>query len=405
MNIVGINISHHSSSCLIKNGKIVYFSEEERFSRKKSHSINYHDLKFYGIESLRKHVTTIDHLVFATYGREGSVRGAPEYAFRDIDLIDNNPEELYRKYLDYSHKGIEYVVNDRVIIYSILKQLRESGIKVKNVVFNPEEHHIHHAYNSLLFSRFNEAAILVMDGGGSFNFDEYYDLSDFLETESVFREKESIYSYSNKQVQKVFSHSSPSFVVPRDKEISIRRGKRYFSHTLSAGDLFNAVRRIMGFGINNEGKVMGLSSHYQDEFPEDLKESWFYNHNDEIVSKPDLLEKLHSLPYDFKVSETNLFYPSMLARKLQIESERLATHLICKASELTGTTNVILSGGYFMNCVNNFKYVQNTKHISIEVDPIPYDAGASLGAANQLHMKLTGSSIEKPDNLFLSNKY
>ena len=69
MNIVGINISHHSSSCLVRDGKLVYLLEEERISRQKMHEISYCNLRFYGLEHLKKHVRGIDHLAFSSYGR------------------------------------------------------------------------------------------------------------------------------------------------------------------------------------------------------------------------------------------------------------------------------------------------------------------------------------------------
>ena len=42
---------------------------------------------------------------------------------------------------------------------------------------------------------------------------------------------------------------------------------------------------------------------------------------------------------------------------------------------------VVLSGGYFLNCSNNFKYVEKYPNLNFFVDPIPNDAGTAIGAA------------------------
>jgi len=43
--------------------------------------------------------------------------------------------------------------------------------------------------------------------------------------------------------------------------------------------------------------------------------------------------------------------------------------------------NIILSGGYHMNCANNFKLVKHFPECNFFVDPIANDAGTAVGAA------------------------
>ena len=45
------------------------------------------------------------------------------------------------------------------------------------------------------------------------------------------------------------------------------------------------------------------------------------------------------------------------------------------------TRNIILSGGYALNCINNYKYTQYFKNVNFFIDPCPHDGGTSLGAA------------------------
>jgi carbamoyltransferase len=53
----------------------------------------------------------------------------------------------------------------------------------------------------------------------------------------------------------------------------------------------------------------------------------------------------------------------------------------CELVEKTNSKNIILSGGYFLNCLNNFKLVKKYSDINFFVDPIPHDAGTALGVA------------------------
>ena len=187
----------------------------------------------------------------------------------------------------------------------------------------------------------------------------------------------------------------------------LTREGRLFSQTLSAGDIFNIITsdEFLNLGSGHDsGKTMGLSSYYQDEFPEEFQDEWYYELEGEMVSDPELVNKLTSLKfkYDFEVRDDNMYYPSMLAKKLQLETERLTIFLIEKVLEMTPTKNVVLSGGYFMNCVNNFKYRKHfSNDIKFFIDPIPYDAGTCFGCAAQVWMEHTGRKVDVPGDVYL----
>jgi carbamoyltransferase len=51
-----------------------------------------------------------------------------------------------------------------------------------------------------------------------------------------------------------------------------------------------------------------------------------------------------------------------------------------KAYELKKIKNFVLSGGYFLNCSNNFKYIKKYPEFNFFVDPIPHDGGTAIGA-------------------------
>ena len=58
--------------------------------------------------------------------------------------------------------------------------------------------------------------------------------------------------------------------------------------------------------------------------------------------------------------------------------------LIQKAHELTGEKNIVISGGYGLNCVSNYQYLKHFPNLNIYVEPISHDGGTSIGAAKKI---------------------
>ena len=68
-----------------------------------------------------------------------------------------------------------------------------------------------------------------------------------------------------------------------------------------------------------------------------------------------------------------------IAHKAQEETLQERIELIEKALTYSDCKNIILSGGYHLNCSNNFKLVKHFPKLNIFVDPIPYDGGTAVG--------------------------
>ena len=59
---------------------------------------------------------------------------------------------------------------------------------------------------------------------------------------------------------------------------------------------------------------------------------------------------------------------------------------------MSGKNKVVISGGYGLNCVANYEYLDlnlKDENIEIYVEPISNDAGTALGAAMLMHRRLT----------------
>lgn len=430
MYILGINISHHASSCLIKDGEILYFVEESKIIRDKQFEYHKHvfsdpndcqsikyDSFYPSIDILKKYTDTVDYVIFTSYGQENW---------------------------------------DESIIKFIGKKLDESGIKYTTKIFYHENHHVYHAANAFYFSGFDDAVALVMDGGGSY--DKKY-FKENLEKEFVFpfRESESIYKCDyDKGFTPLFKHyslfdkdyqdSEGVFTVTKESPY-----KEFFSHSISCGDYFSLLAGMFGTGYDTSGKIMGLASYGSEDYAKNplLKDDFFYEIDGEWVTSPFPSECLRETIYDLGLDINSFnaefkdfdfqslfkdfysdFYSNKTARflvqtknnehifdkyekfmkyaniakKCQVETERQTIRLIQRALDLSGSKNVVLSGGYFLNCVNNFNYLKHFPDVNFFVDPIAYDAGTAIGAAKWFYYGLTGDKTKKPlETLYLGS--
>ena len=111
-------------------------------------------------------------------------------------------------------------------------------------------------------------------------------------------------------------------------------------------------------------------------------------HNIKIIKKK-LQYPYNSKEWKHRVDE---------AHDLQQETQNYILSLIKKYTDETGVKNVVVSGGYGLNCVANYYYLKNLKNINLYVDPICFDAGIAIGAA---YYHTTDKSKIKP----LQNAY
>jgi carbamoyltransferase len=394
MYILGINISHHASSCLInETGEVLYYIEEERISRIKNTYYDIMDIegeyKFYAIDLIKKYTDSIDYVVFTSFDRTSPVN----------DFVNN---------LDYT------------VIESITKQLLNSGIRILNEpIYKRGMHHYYHACNAFYGSNFDTSICIVLDGGGSMS---PYQNNLTKKYNHPFREVESIYECSyDRGIIPLYKHYS--YLDRGSEEYENRESdlfyinesngyKEVFSDSLSCGDLFNLLCDVLKFEGSEAGKVMGLSSYgkflddkewfiqregewiTRDNFVDFLYENYQLN-DDEIVN---LLEnnKNPFVDYNPKIEKESHETLVNLAYKLQEQTLNHTLRIIEKAYSLSNFNNIVISGGYALNCVNNYKYLPHIKG-NFYVDPISHDGGTSMGAAKDLLINNI-SNIKSPLN-------
>lgn len=137
MNILGFNPGHHSSVCLLQDGELKYFIQEERLTRKKYDSI-------------------------------------PFKSF--INILENYKID----YVTFSTPSVEYPTSSEELTPYWYILASKYNPNVKFISYN-SNHHICHGTHSFLNSGFNRAIGIVIDGMGSFH-QEY----EYRETESIF---------------------------------------------------------------------------------------------------------------------------------------------------------------------------------------------------------------------------
>jgi len=343
MKIMGVNLSHDGSVCVIEDGKIIFYQEEERVTH-------------------QKHTTGVLH----------SFAKGIELEPNHVIFVGAFPYDL----------NAEMLLN--TLLFACGKQKHFESPRMPKAHWM-KDHHLAHATVAFNNSKFDEAAVLVIDGAGQAFYDE----------ETLYRESETMYIARQTNIIATHKNLIKQFDKDQYEEYQEELGHMpYFSkcsqdlsdigcnytvydRNMSLGKLFSAVGIKIFGSYHNAGKVMGLSAYGSDN-PEHPRAF------DEEGANPAIL--------DSDLSNEDLAY------RTQTDSFEFTARLIRKALSFWGNTNICLSGGYFLNCVNNYKYLKEFPDINFYVEPNSSDSGTSIGAAQYLYTKLTEKSV-KPINL------
>jgi carbamoyltransferase len=340
--VLGISCHYHDAAVtLLKNGKVVFAADEERFSRKK------HDAGFPALaiqECLKWEnisIEQIDHIAFY------------EKPFLKF-------ERLLRQHLDHFprtfktfQRAIPSWLSEKIRIRHVIRK----RLKYKGDVFFVE-HHQSHAASAFLPSPFQEAAILTVDGVGEW--------------------------------------TTTAIGIGRANSINLLKEIR-FPHSI--GLLYSTLTAYLGFSVNNsEYKVMGLSPY---GLMDRLKNPWYPKLRRVIDLKPD---GSYNLNMEYFIYEHSDRMPSPLlcellggsirkesdplekrhediAAALQMVTEDAVLAMLRYANQLTGCENIVLSGGVALNSVCNGKILSETGFKKIWIQPNAGDGGNSMGAA------------------------
>ena len=381
MKILGISAFYHdSAACLVQDGKIVAAVQEERFTRKK------HDPGF-----------PIHAITYCLEEAGLSIDELDAIAFYDKPFLKF--ERLLETYLSFAPKGVRSFITAMPVwlkekmflkkqIYDGLKEIEEYD-KAKVALLFPE-HHLSHAGSAFYPSKFEEAAILTIDGVGEW--------------------------------------ATASICHGRGKDITILRELK-FPHSL--GLLYSAFTYFLGFKVNSgEYKLMGLAPYgnpgselvskyiqkiktelvdIRDDGSIWLNQSYFDYATGLRMVKEKKWEELFGFSRRKEEAELEQ-HEADLALAIQMVTEEIVLKMASHAKELIGANAICMAGGVALNCVANGKLQNEGIFEEIYIQPAAGDAGGAVGAALATHYIYFGEERvpEKPDAMqgaFLGPEY
>lgn len=371
--IAAITRGHNGGVCLLKDGEIVFAVEEERLSRHK-----YDGGPFASMVKILEYTDKLDYLVIAHTQPLAETAGRVDFTGDDVytgmarklGLIDNSPSvDIYNhsQVIDLSHM-----------------------------------HHKLHAACAFYRSGFDKATAVIVDGAGTFvNINLDLGPTIVYELETIFT---CDYPAKFNTVYKHLGGSGPhrSYYIPNmDSSRFDEEGSHecIIDDTAGIVKAYEAVTAYCGFQNIEAGKTMGLSPYGKpnDKIPPiytDAGGMWRTSDrnliiptypNGALVNEGRFEELL--TPEDIDITQYKKF-PDLqnrrdLAYAVQKESQQEVLRLILQAVDKTGIKNVVLSGGYGLNCVANYWYLDELEkqNINFYVEPVSSDAGTAIGAA------------------------
>lgn len=396
--IAGITRGHNAGVCLLKDGEIVFSSEEERFSRHK-----YDGGPFAAMAKIKEYTDKIDYLVVAhTQSLQGT---AARVDFTGDDVYTGLARKL--GLIDQSSK-VDIYNHPQVVDFS-------------------QQHHKLHAALAFYRSGFDKATAVIVDGAGTFlQLNIAGQAETAWELESIF---DCAYPANFKTVYRHIGGNGPWVHAHiTDMDSSTINGE-YGTHECIIDDTagivkaYEAVTRYCGWQSIEAGKTMGLFPYGQpnDKIPPiyssgggtGMWKSADKNFiiptypNGALVNDGRFAELL--TPDGYQGDITMLQNRRDMAYAIQTQSQDMVVDLIRKAVAKTGQKNVVICGGYGLNCVANYHYLEALKDegINIYVEPISSDAGTCIGAALSMYHMITKDKAVRPraPSLYLGPKY
>ena len=343
LNIIGISYGYHDSACcLLQNGRILAAAQEERFSRIKNDKSFPATAFRYCLEHAGLTIADIDCVAFYEDPSQKLSRQLWMGMLPGVTLDRRAAIER----LVLGRPPLEEI--DRIAGY-------DGPIEIV-------DHHLSHAASAYLFSGFDEAAILTVDGVGEWATTTYN----------------------------------------RAEGVEIQRLEQVdFPHSL--GLFYSAITGYLGFEVNEgEYKVMGLAPYGQPTFVDKIRQLIedgpkgqyrlnlkYFSFLQENRMFSDALSELLGVPARAPGSEISPAHMD-IARSAQLVLEEV---LLAKVRYLHGvipSQNLCMAGGVALNVVANARCLKEGPFKRLFVQPAAGDAGGCLGAAAIAHVRRAG---------------
>lgn len=350
MKILAVNPGHNGSVCLVEDGKIIFYVEEERLSRSKYDGNPFRA----ALIALQNH--KVDVLVLG-----GTDAGSyPQLTWTG--------ESMFHAFARKFNKDIK-------------------------VVDMTSYHHIGHAASSFYNSGFDEAACVVVDGSGSMKGARYgTNYYHGFETEAIY--KMSYPGECDLVYQSIFDMQGR----PHVSTASLKAG-----NNVTITKAYEAVTHYLGWHFIEAGKTMGLAPYgkHDPDMPRlfeektgrgDLELLWPHYPGGAILrmdtEKGKYFDNGHAGSTDWHRDQTKVTQVAKdLAWQVQQETQRLVGDLIQHAVDETGLKNICISGGYGLNCMANYYFKERFPDLNIFNDPVSHDGGTAVGLAKLVYYR------------------
>ena len=394
--IAGITRGHNGAVCLLKDGEVVFSLEEERLTRQK-----YDGGPLACMVKILEYTDKLDYLIIAHTQPLGETAAKIDFSGDDIYT------GLARKLglIDKKYEGREH---PQVLDYAFV-------------------HHKLHAACAFYRSGFKSATAVIVDGAGTFiPMNLGGDQQMTWELETIF------HCEYPANIKTLYKHQggrgpymSARMTVPSEREGESGTHELILDDTAGIVKAYEAVTQYCGWQPIEAGKTMGLSPYGKPNdgippvYTDDSGNEWVSANRNLIIptypngavvneNRYEVLKTEQSV-YENREDLTKLQSRRDMAYAVQTESQQRVLELILQAVEITGNKNVVLSGGYGLNCVANYFYLDElNKHgINLYVEPVSSDAGTCIGAAllHYHHMMQDDKVRPYADSLYLGPAY
>lgn len=347
MNILGLSCHYHdAAAALVMNDQLAAAAEEERFTRiKHDHGFPARAAEF----CLRQGGLSIDEIDYVVFYEKPLVKFD-----RILETVLAGWPWTFGLFL----KSIPAWVSTKLrMTEDMAKRLGRRDRPLCAL------HHLSHAASAFFVSPFDEAAIITADGVGEW--------------------------------------ATTAWGVGRGSTIEMRREIR-FPHSI--GLLFSAITAYLGFRVNDaEWKVMGLAPYgeprFLDRFRElaDLREDGSFRLHMKYFAHDRSTRRMHTSawkklfggPPRRPEGEMTGFHRDLACSGQRFVEEmmlRFARHV----QRETGQKRICLAGGVALNCVANWRILEETDFEEIFIQPAAGDSGGALGAALYLNHAVLG---------------
>lgn len=367
MNIIGINVSHNASACLMIDGEIIFAAQEERFTKVKNYCGYPKQSVDYCLEYLKKNNKTLDKVAFSTVNLVGFWFAYPiQHYFKMADyhrhyginfygrklrgvdvsdyyneIVNNKDKNKAPLYLQYDKLGdLNSMINDTDAFRELQKSFaaEQCSVSMEDVDFI--DHHTCHAYYAYHGGsrKGEECAVITLDSDGDgFN--------------------QTVWHFKNGIGERIRA-----------------------TNQCDLGRIYKITTLLLGMKPDeHEFKVMGMAPYaksdyvdmvYNDVYKDLLKvlDSTVLHNNRPIDLYSYLNEKLK--PYRF----------DNIAGAVQKFVEIVASNLFRQVYELTGLRHFCISGGVSMNIKMNMILSQLDFVDSIYVPASGADESLCIGA-------------------------